>query len=423
MRPFSLFPSAVVVALLVAGPASGQRLPTADPASVGMSAERLEKIEYALQQVIQDGEIAGAVTVVVRDGKVVARDSAGVSALGDPTAMRTDAIFRIASMTKPITSVAVMMLVEEGVLSLNDRLSAFIPAFSEMRVATVDPDDGSVRYEPARREITIRDLLAHRSGLTYGFLDRGPVGDAYRAAGVSDGLGREQLTLAQNVDRLAAQPLVHQPGSAYQYGLSTDVLGRVVEVASGLPLDEYFRTMIFEPLGMADTHFNLPADRQPRLAGMHAREGGGPLQAAPTSQGSTLLSGGAGLFSTADDYARFLQMMLNGGELDGVRLLSPKTVELMTVSHTDDLPGMQGGGGREFGLGFAVVEDLGGTAQLGSVGSYNWGGIWGTTFWVDPAEDLVAVGMVQISGGAANFQGDFRTAVYQSIIESWEPDR
>lgn len=397
-----------------------QSLPTTRPESVGMSAERLEEIDELLAEIVKDGHVAGAVTLVAREGQIVARDSAGLMDLDRHQPMRTDAIFRIASMTKPITSLAIMMLVEDGLVSLSEPLSVHLPEFREMRVAVLEEGGEEVgRLEAATRQITIRDLLTHRSGLTYGFLDDGPVGDSYRSAGVSDGLQTEPLTLAENIARLAGQPLVHQPGSAYQYGLSTDVLGRVVEVTSGMPLDQFFRTRIFEPLGMRNTFFAVPPEMVGRVAGLHSRAQGQGLQVMPGWTASTLLSGGAGLFSTADDYMRFLQMMLNGGELDGVRLLSPKSVELMTVSHTTDLEGDQGGAGRGFGLGFAVIEDLGASGQHGSIGSYNWGGIWGTTFWVDPLEDLVAVGMVQLSGSAARFQSGFRAAVYQAITESY----
>ncbi|HUE95131.1 MAG TPA: serine hydrolase domain-containing protein [Longimicrobiaceae bacterium] len=417
----------IVVAVLLSIPSIGtaQALPAAAPESVGMSAERLERIDDFLRMIVAEGEVAGAVGLVTRSGRVVARDSAGVFGLDDRRTLRTDAIFRIASMTKPVTSVAVMMLVEEGKVSLSDPVARFIPSFREMRVAVLDPArENIVRYEAARRQITIRDLLVHRAGLTYGFLDSGPVGDLYRAAGVSDGVGTANLSLAENIERVAAQPLVHHPGSAYQYGLSTDVLGRVVEVASGMPLDAFFRTRIFEPLGLRSTGFAVPPEEHGRIAHLHGRgEDDGGLRQTAGWTASSLLSGGAGLFSTADDYSRFLQMLLNGGELDGVRLLSPKTVELMTVSHTTDLAGDQGGSGRGFGLGFAVIEDLGATGLYGSVGSYNWGGIWGTVFWVDPVEELIAVAMIQLSGGAGRFQTGFRAAVYQAISESRPGDR
>jgi CubicO group peptidase (beta-lactamase class C family) len=411
---------------LTAGPLAGQALPRERPEAVGMSAERLARVQEVLQSHVERGEVAGAVALVMRDGRLVSLETAGVLDAGTAAPMRADAIFQIASMTKPVTSTAIMMLVEEGKVALSDPLSKFIPAFGEARVLAggEGEDPGLV---PMRREINIRDLLTHRSGLTYGFLDRGPVGNAYRAAGVSDGIGGGAITMAENVERLAAQPLAHQPGSAYRYGLSTDVLGRVVEVASGMPLDEFFRTRIFEPLGMVDTDFSVPMEKGERLATIHAMQAGAtprPLLDAEAArrQAATrpaLLSGGAGLYSTAEDYARFLQMLLNGGELNGARLLGPKTVELMTMSHTEDLGPGAVGAGRAFGLGFAVTTQAGASTAFGSVGSYDWGGIYGTTFWVDPAENLLAVGMIQLSPNTASqFREMLRASVYQALTSS-----
>jgi CubicO group peptidase (beta-lactamase class C family) len=407
--------------LVAAGtaPLTAQRLPEAKPETVGMSSERLERIEQALRSYVEQDEIAGAATLVVRDGHIVARDSAGVMDLATGLPMRTDAIFRIASMTKPVTSVAAMMLVEEGRMMLSDPISRYLPGFAEQRVLVRDSAaPGGIRYEPARRQITVRDLLAHRAGISYGFIDNGPVGDAYRAARVQDGPGAVGISQAENMARLAPLPLAHHPGSAWRYGLSTDVLGHLVEVVSGMPLDEFFRQRIFLPLGMHDTDFQVPQAKVGRLAAMHTQERDGTLRSTGADpRDSSLLSGGSGLYSTLDDYARFGQMLLNKGELDGARILGTKTVELMTTSHTMDIGGAVASGGQDFGLGFGIVGDLGRSGALGTAGNYGWGGAWGTTFWADPEERIVAVGMIQLSGGQTRFQGGFRTAVYQAVVE------
>lgn len=415
----SLLALAFGAPLAFGSPLAAQTLPVERPEAVGVSAERLDRVESTLQSFVEDGEVSGAVSMVVRDGAVIAFDSVGVGSVEAGRPIQGSALFRIASMTKPITSVAAMILVEEGRLQLSDPLEAYIPAFAEMEVARLD-GEGGMRTEPARRSVTIRDLLTHRAGFTYGFLDDGPVGDAYREGGVADGLGDGPETMAENVERLARQPLVHHPGEAWQYGLSTDVLGRVVEVASGRTLAEFFRERIFEPLGMRDTHFAVPPDKVDRVAGIHQVEEGRlePVEM-PVVTETRFYSGGAGLYSTADDYARFMQMLLNGGTLEGRRILSPKTVDFMTRSHTGDLSVALGGPGVGFGLGFAVIEDPGRRTTPESAESYYWGGIYGTTFWIDPREDLAAVGMIQLSPNTADaFGGAVRHAVYQALTES-----
>jgi len=340
-------------------------------------------------------------------------------------------------MSKPITSVAVMMLEEDGKLLLTDPVSKFIPTFKNQRVMV----DGGTTV-PARRDMTVRDLLSHRSGLTYGFLNAGPVGDAYRHAGVTDGLTTTSLTLEAGINLLAAQPLMAQPGSAWNYSLSVDVLGRIVEVVSGQRFDRFLRERIFTPLGMTDTAFDVPEANWPRMATVYTPDGAGgirpmkdpesfgnthmsPIESCKTSK--TYLSGGAGLTSTARDYARFAQMLLSGGTLDGVRLLGPKTVELMATSHTADLPpaGLTGPG-VQFGLGFRVVTDVAATQTQGSPGLYGWSGIYGTTFWVDPKERLIAVMMVQRYPGSPVASG-FQPLVYQALTRQrrsrWLPRR
>jgi len=398
------------------------------PATVGVSAERLDRLHRGMQDLVDRHEAGGIVTLIARDGRIVDVHSSGFQDVESRTPMRTDTLFRVASMTKPITSVAVMMLYEEGRLLLTDPVSKYIPAFKSSRVF----EAGAEAPVAARRGITLRDLLSHRSGLTYGFLNGGAVGNGYRKNGVTDGLTATTMTLAEAIDKLAAEPLVSQPGAAWNYSLSTDVLGRVVEVASGQPFNVFLRERILKPLRMAETDFVVPAARMSRLATVYSPDGAGGIRPMkdPETFGNTVMSpiesyretktyfsGGAGLVSTARDYGRFAQMLLNGGSLDGTRLLSPKTVALMTMSHTTDLPpsGLVGAG-AQFGLGFRVVTDPAATQTLGSPGLYGWSGIYGTVFWVDPKERLVAIMMVQRYPGSP-VAAAFQPLVYQALVK------
>jgi CubicO group peptidase (beta-lactamase class C family) len=400
------------------------------PESVGVSSERLARLHQAMKGFVDRKEVSGIVTLVARDGKTVDLYAVGAQDVEKNAPMKADSIFRIASMTKPVTSVAIMMLFEEGKLFLTDPVSKFIPAF---KGSTVMEGTGSeAKTVPARRAITIRDLLAHKSGITYGFLAAGAVGASYRKNGVTDGLTTTTMTLEENINKLAAEPLVAQPGSAFNYSLSTDVLSRVVEVASGQPYNVFVRDRILKPLKMNDTDFVVPESKWSRFVTVYSPDGKGGIRPMtdPESfgnthmspwalyrEGRTYFSGGAGLASTASDYARFANMLLNGGSLDGARLLSPKTIELMTRSHTSELtPPLQLlGPGVNFGLGFRVVTDLAQTQTLGSDGLYGWSGIYGTNFWVDPKEKLVAVLMVQKYPGSA-VAGAFQPMVYQSLV-------
>ena len=401
--------------------------PAATPASVGISAERLDRLHRGMQGFIDRKEAGGIVTLIARDGKTVDVHASGFQDVASKTPMRTDTLFRIASMSKPITSVALMMLYEEGKLLLTDPVSKFIPSFKSSRVL----EGAAEAPVAARRAINLRDLLSHRSGVTYGFLNGGPVGGGYRKNGVIDGLTVTTMTLAEAIDKLAAEPLVAHPGAAWNYSLSTDVLGRVVEVASGQPFQVFLRERIFKPLRMTDTDFVVPEAKWSRLATVYSPDTAGGIRpmADPESFGNTVMSpiasyregktyfsGGAGLVSTARDYARFAQMLLNGGVLDGARLLSPKTMELMTASHTADLPpsGLIGNG-AQFGLGFRVVTDVATTQTLGSNGSYGWSGIYGTNFWVDPKERMVAIVMVQRYPGSP-VAAAFQPLVYQALV-------
>lgn len=382
----------LILLLVLVAPVAGQGIKHGTPESVGMSSERLARIRTAMQAMVEAKQIPGIETLIARKGVIVHHERVGVA---------DDAMFRMASMTKPVTSVAIMMLLEDGKLLMSDPVSRFIPAFKDTRVlvpSTSSSNGDDTGTVPARRQITIDDLLTHTSGLVYGFIDRGPVGQMYKKAGVCDAFCAEPTTLESNIDLLARQPLKFQPGSAYEYSLAIDVLGRVVEVTSGLSLDEFFRRRIFEPLGMRDTYFSLPAAKTPRLTTLYSIEKGALIRAADQGRWENVsyFSGGAGLVSTARDYVRFAQMLLNRGELDGVRLLSRKTVELMATSHTIDIGPSAVSSGYGFGYGFSVRESLGLSSRMGSEGMYTWSGIYGTYFWVDPKEQLVAVLMLQL---------------------------
>ena len=403
---------ALLVCVLAIGVLDAQSIKTGTPASVGMSAERLAKIKPAMQAAIDAKQVAAVETLVARRGVVVHHERLGIE---------PDAIFRLASMTKPVTSVAIMMLAEEGKLLLADPVSRFIPSFKEMRVlapasSTSSGDD--VGTVPARRQITIEDLLTHRSGLVYGFIDRGPVGETYKKNGVCDAFCTK-TTLAENVDLIARQPLKFHPGAAYEYSVSIDVLGRLVEVVSGLSLDEFLRRRIFEPLGMRDTHFNLPAAKGGRLAPLFAIDKGVMSRASNQGAyvGATYYSGGAGLVSTMNDYFRFAQMLVNSGELDGTRLLGRPTVDLMMSSHTQDLRPSAVSPGHGFGYGGSVRESLGAGTRPSSEGTFGWAGIFGTHFWVDRKQQLVTILMDQISPFHTRTAEVFQVLSYAAIVE------
>jgi CubicO group peptidase (beta-lactamase class C family) len=414
---------AVLLALAVGLGAEG--MPPAKPEAVGISSERLRRLSSVMKRYVDDGRIAGVVTLVARGGRVAHLEAFGQADREANAPMRTDTIFRIASMSKAVTSVAAMMLVEEGRLGLSDPVSRYIPGFKKTTVLVAPPPGAvpgtPVSAVPAKREINVRDLLTHTSGISYG---SGAAEVQYKAANVFGWYFADKAEpVSAAIDRLAALPFEAQPGEKYVYGFSTDVLGVVVEKASGLTLDQFFRTRIFEPLGMTDTHFYLPPEKKGRLAAVYAAKEGAALERAPdagTGQGAYVdgprqgFSGGAGLLSTARDYARFMQALLDGGALDGVRILSPKTVELMTSNHVGSL---ENEGRTGFGLGFEVVEHLGRAGRYGSVGEFGWGGAYYTSYWADPQEQLVALFMAQlVPSGGLDLQGRFRTLVYQSIV-------
>lgn len=426
--------SVVVLAawLAAAGTAPGQGLPAAPPETVGMAPDRLARVTTAMQGLVDEGKLAGTVTLVARNGKVVYHEAAGRRDLDSGTPMTTDTLFRIASMSKAVTSVAIMMLVEEGRIHLDDPVSRFIPAFARTTVV-VPPPVGtaasalatSAGTAPAARPITIRHLLTHTAGISYG--NGNPFEADYRAANVIGWyFADKDEPIGAAIDRLAKLPMDAQPGEKYVYGFNTDILGVVVEKVSGQPLDEFFRARIFTPLKMASTSFYVDPGNATRLATVYSRaKVGGPLERAPEpgmGQGHYVngprkaFAGGAGLVSTASDYARFLQMLLNGGALDGARLLSPKTVELMTSNHVGTL---YANGALGFGLGFEVTEHVGRSGRPGSVGEYGWGGAYHTKFWVDPAEKLVVVFMTQLLPAAgSDAHATLRQLVYASVVDA-----
>jgi CubicO group peptidase (beta-lactamase class C family) len=402
--------------------ASGQSLRPASPDSVGLSAERLERLSDALQAYVDRGELAGSVTLVARRGRIAYFEAFGQRDREANAPMRTDAIFRIASQSKAIVSVAAMTLVEEGRLLLTDPVGKYLPEYMETKVA-VARDGGGYDVVKAARPITVRDLLTHTSGFGYG---NGIGGDLWTAANQTGYYFADRdETIRDSVRRIAALPAHAQPGAQWIYGYSTDILGALVEVVADKPLDEALRERVFDPLGMRDTEFYLSPGKNDRLAAVYSMNNG-KLERAPTpgnavGQGHYVqgprknFSGGAGLLSTATDYARFLQLMLNGGELDGRRILSRKTVELMTTSHLGDIAYNAGQG---FGLGFYVVEDVGARGWPGSVGEFGWGGAYHTTYWVDPREALVVVHLAQlVPAGSVDDQAKVRSLVYQAIVD------
>lgn len=417
-------PASLLTALLAlpaASPSAGAEqpsvrssLPTTQAEEVGLSTERLRRIHTTMQHYIDNGQIAGAVTLVARKGRVVHFQAHGLVDVESKKPMTTDTIFRMASSTKPVTAVAIMMLMEEGKVRLNDPVARFIPEFKDMKVAVTKPGESEVELVPAKRAITIRDLLTHTSGLGSGGASSKEISKLLRAKKPTD-------TLADFIPRLATVPLDFQPGTQWRYsGLAgMDVLGRVVEIASGLTFDQFLRQRLFDPLGMKDTFFALPEDRQTRLAPTYRRTAKG-LEKSDLLRGlfgKAYFSGAGGLASTAEDYFRFAQMLVNGGRLNGERLLSPRTVELYSSNHVGDMFAGQLGRppGIGFGFGVEVVQDAVKAGWRRSNGSYGWDGAFGTTFIVDPKEQMVAVLMVQTPN--RTLHRDFENAIRQAIVE------
>ena len=406
-------------------------LPLVAPDQVGLSAARLDRVRQWMNGWIDSGRLAGMVVAVMRRGEVAFAETVGKADVERGKAMRPDSIFRIYSMTKPLTSVAIMMLYEEGRFQLDDPISRFVPAFANTRVC-VGGSRGKLETVPAEREITFRDLLTHTSGLTYGFMESNPVDALYR--GKTDGVDFQTATtsLKDLVERLATFPLIAQPGKAWNYSVATDVLGYLVEVVSGQPFEVYLKQKVLDPLGMADTDFHVPADRHDRFTANYQAGPGGKLQVIDDPTRSRYLaprsvnSGGGGLVSTAADYLRFCRFMLNRGELGGTRLLGRKTVELMTSNHLKgDMADMgmprfseSTYYGIGFGLGFSVMIDPAKAQIVGSPGEYAWGGAASTAFWCDPAEDMAVVMLTQLMPSSTYpIRRELRVLTYQAIVD------
>ena len=421
--------AAIALAAVLAG--SCADAPAENP-SPGLNPERLARLDAALEDYVASGALPGAVALVAGPEEILYLKAFGYRdrEAGDP--LETDDIFRIASQTKAVVSVAVMMLQEEGRLLISDPVGRHLPEYLETTVASPNPD-GTYDVVPARQPVTIRHLLTHTAGITYG---GGTAAGEWVDADITGWyFAHREEPIRETVRRMAALPFEAHPGDYWVYGYATDILGAVVEVASGLPLDEFLRTRIFEPLGMADTHFYLPPEKRDRLTVVYsagedgftrAPDPGGMVgQGAYVDGPRTSFSGGAGLLSTASDYGRFLQMLLNGGRLGDARILSPKSVELMTVDHLGgllvrDLNDASAVFGAErgvgFGLGFRVVEDVGAHGAPGSEGLYGWGGAYHSSYWVDPEQELVAVYLAQlIPAGNLDDHAKFRALVYQAI--------
>lgn len=434
IRLRTILPALCFTALVGLAGCSTMPSSQARPEDVGMSTARLDKLGQAFQKEVEAGRLPGGVIAIARQGQLVRLQSFGVQDPGSGAPMRPDAIFRIYSMTKPLVSVAAMLLVEDGVIQLADPVSKFLPEFASMQVSTSKLEaDGKTSYQvvPAARPITVQDLLRHTAGLAYGEITtNAPVKEAYAKAGVFrpgvldyDSRG---MSPAEQVTALAKIPLVHQPGTTWEYSLASDLLGRVVEAASGERLGAFLNRRVFVPLNMRDTAFHVPAQKMSRLAQ--------PFPTDPFTKNPNRLldvsvepkndSGGAGAVSTVEDYLKFAQMLLNGGALDGVRILSPSTIRLMASDHVGERRGnpmspgelLLGSQGYGFGLGFLVRQAPGLAAVLGAPGHFMWAGYGGTYFWVDPAERLTAVLMTQAPGPSrVAYRRLFMNLVYQAI--------
>ncbi|MEM7077940.1 MAG: serine hydrolase domain-containing protein [Pseudomonadota bacterium] len=419
---------ALLLALSVS--VAARTLPTAKAEREGMSSERLEHITQMSQRYVDEGAFAGVITMVARNGKVVHFEAVGNRGAADDRMLRKDDLFRIYSMTKPITAVAAMQLYEQGKFHLNDPVSKFIPEFKELKVLQADGG-----LQPAQETMTMHHLLTHTAGFSYGFNPKGDPVDQYYA----DAKMWEAKDLDEWAAKIAELPLKFEPGAQWHYSIAVDVTGLVVQRISGQSFDEYLEEHIFEPLDMDDTFFSVPKDKLSRFLPNHYIDPKtGELTQIPTGgegamqnyQNVTLFSGGGGLVSTTEDYMKFAEAVRNGGELNGVRILGPKTVQYMAKNHlpasissggTGERPTLGGElQGFGFGLGFGIVTDPVAHAVMTSPGEFFWGGAAGTVFWIDPVEDLVVVGMIQLMGSPYKLREDLKVATYQSLTESKE---
>ena len=412
-----------IISVLLSSTIAAADLSRSRPEELGISSERLGQLDTVLNSYVEENLIAGQVLLVLRKGRIAHSLANGMRDIEATDPMKEDTIFRIASQTKALVSTGIMILHERGQLDISHPLSRYIPEWENVQVA-VPNENGSYNLEPVERPITLRHLLTHTAGMSYG---TGPASREWEEADFQGWyFANKTETIGESIARMASLPLDAHPGTAWIYGYNTDILGAVIEKASGMDLNNFLQQEIFEPLEMSDSHFYLPENKRDRLAVVYQPKPGGGIQAIPATDGMRSqglyidgprisYSGGAGLLSTANDYARFLQMTLNGGELDGKRILSRKTIELMTTNHLGDLPFRSGQG---FGLGFSIVTDLGERGTLGSVGEYGWGGAYHSTYWVDPLEELVVVYLSQIipATGLEDY-AKLRSGVYQAIID------
>ena len=402
-------------------------LPTASAESEGMSAERLARLSAGMKELVDSGRLAGVVTMVSRHGKVVEFDAAGKRDIAANAPMQKDSIFRIYSMSKPITGVAMMMLFEEGKWQLNDPVAKYIPEFAKLKVYSTEAN-GNVVMKDQNHPVTMRELMSHTGGFTYGLFSQTAVDKLQLEADLMN----PNNTLDEFIKRVAKLPLNAQPGTEWHYSISVDIQGYIVQKLSGMPFEEFLEKRIFKPLGMSDTGFYVPKDKLNRFAEFYSYDNDGKLHAVGVREGlnhdfaakPALSSGGGGLVSTASDYMRFCQMLLNGGQLDGVRILSPLTVELM---HTNVLapsvPILAPGSG--FGLDFAIYTDPVAAGGYYGKGSYYWSGAAGTWFWIDPVNDLIVIGMIQqaagtgaaMVGGVPDVRGLSHAWTYQAILK------
>jgi CubicO group peptidase (beta-lactamase class C family) len=402
------------------------RLVEADPGTQNFSTERLRRIDGMVKQYIDEGKLNGATALIARNGKIVYYRGFGYAEKENKTAMKRDAIFRIASQTKAITSVAVMILYEEGKFLLDDPVSKYIHSFKNPQVLDkYNEKDTTYTTVPAKREVTIRDLLTHTSGIGYAQIGSDQYNAIYAKNNIRSFYGWGSKSLAEDMQKLGTLPLAHNPGEKFTYGLNTDVLGYLVEVVSGMPLNDFFQKKIFGPLGMKDTYFYIPPDKQNRLVTTYVPDSTGKLQRLPDdyyANGTiginypksygTYYSGGAGLSSTVYDYAVFLQMLLNGGVYDGKRVLSRHSIRMMTMNQLGEIEF----GGNKFGLGFSVVTEKGSAEGPFPIGTYSWGGIYSTTYWVDPKEKIVGLFYKQMWNDPANESSSkFQVMTYAAL--------
>jgi CubicO group peptidase (beta-lactamase class C family) len=396
---------------------------TVEPKEAGFSSDRLRRVNTVMQGYVDQDKLAGLITMVARGGKLVHFERYGMMDIEAEKSMQFDTIFRIYSMTKPITSVAFMMLYEEGLVRLHDPVSKFIPEFATIKVYAGDTEIDLVR------DITIHDILTHTAGFTYDFFDSSPVDIMYRDTNMFDPIWVPEVSLSEFIMRVVKLPLAHQPGTTWRYSVATDVLGFLIEVISGTSLDLFLEERIFKPLCMDDTGFHVPKAKIDRFAAMYGPTGKGGMElidapaTSPFLKPPRCLSGGGGLVSTANDYMRFVHMMLNGGIYDGIRILSPKTIKIMTVNHLPDEmipiqiePHTLHGCG--FGLGFRVLVDVAQCGRLGTEGEFGWGGAASTSFFIDPQEELVGLLLTQLMPSRYYpIRSEFKVLVYQALVD------